>query len=581
VEDGTMKMAARMEALTRRRVWAHWRLVALGLALATTTACSQSEAQSSADAIFKGRFVTLDPALPEAQALAVTAGRITAIGSEAHVERSAGSNTRRVDVPGVALPGLADGHVHIAALGEQLEMLNLRGLSKNEILSQVADLAAKTPIGEWIHGRGWDQGFWKPAVFPNAAELDAIAPRHPVVLTRIDGHSVWVNSVALEAAGITRDTKDPEGGLIMRDDAGRPTGLLVDRATYAVTRAIPPPTRQQRERQIRAALAQYTEWGLTSVHDAGADLETIRIFKDLLASGDVPIRLYVMARGSGETADHYLARGPEIGLGEGRLTIRSFKIMLDGALGSRGAQLAQPYSDAPAERGLELLADGPLDTITRDAAARGFQVNAHAIGDLAIRRALDAFERAGIKPEHRFRIEHVSVLAPADLPRFARLGVIASMQPNFVGEYSRWAEERVGPDRIGWVYTTRSLLDSGAIMVSGSDYPAADSGSPLTTLYSLVTRKGARREPADGWFPNQRVDVATALRLMTAAPAFGAFQEEDLGTLSEGRYADFTVLSDDPRTHPADALQDLSVRMTVVGGTVVFETARSSEADRQ
>jgi len=243
--------------------------------------------------------------------------------------------------------------------------------------------------------------------------------------------------------------------------------------------------------------------------------------------------------------------------------------------------LAEPYADAPGERGLELLADGPLDAITRDASAKGFQVNAHAIGDLAIRRALNAFERAGITAEQRFRVEHVSVLAPADLPRFARLGVIASMQPNFVGEYSRWAEERVGRERIRWVYPTKTLLDSGAMVATGSDYPAADSGSPLTTLYSLVTRKGARREPAGGWFPEQRVDVDTALRLVTATPAYAAFQEQDLGALTIGRYADFTALSADPRTHSVDQLQDLDIRMTVVAGEMVFGSPQTRESRRR
>jgi predicted amidohydrolase YtcJ len=547
-------------------------LCSIGLALGLTTACARSEAGTVAEVIFAGRFVTMDAGRPDAEAMAVRGGRIIGIGSAAEIERLAGPETRRVQVPGVALPGFADAHVHVSALGEQLETLNLRGLSKEDILARVSELTAKTPEGEWIQGRGWDQGFWKPAVFPTAAELDKVSPRHPVALTRIDGHSVWVNSLALERASITRETKNPEGGLIMRDPEGRPTGMLVDRATYAVSRVIPEPDRKQRERRIRAALRQYTEWGLTSVHDAGADLDTIEILKELLAAGELPIRVYVMARGSGETARTYLTRGPEIGLGEGRLTIRSFKIMLDGALGSRGAQLAEPYTDAPGERGLDLLADGPLDTITRDALAKGFQVNAHAIGDLAIRRALDAYERAGVKAEQRFRVEHVSVLAPADLPRFARLGVIASMQPNFVGEYSRWAEERVGPDRIRWVYPTKALLDSGAMVASGSDYPAADSGSPLTTLYSLVTRKGARREPAGGWFPEQRVDIDTALKLVATTPAYAAFQEQDLGALTIGRYADFTVLSADPRTHPADQLQDLRIPMTVVAGEVVFES---------
>ena len=272
---------------------------------------------------------------------------------------------------------------------------------------------------------------------------------------------------------------------------------------------------------------------------------------------------------------HYLDRGPEINLGEGRLSVRSFKILLDGALGSRGAELADPYSDMPAERGLQMMDDAELDAFVRTASEKGFQVNVHVIGDRAVTRALDAFERGAVKPEHRFRLEHASMIAPADVPRFARLGVIASMQPVFVGEYSRWAEDRVGANRIKWVLPIRDLLATGAVVASGTDFTASDSGDPIATLTGLVARKSAAGEPAGGWFTEQRVDVDAALRSMSIGPAVAAFHEKDLGQLMVGRYADFTVLSENPHRVSVDALSTLQVRMTVVAGRVTFDAAQT------
>jgi hypothetical protein len=473
----------------------------------------------------------------------------------------------------VAVPGLADAHVHASAFGQQLEMLDLRGLSKEEILARVALKTKDAPAGEWIEGRGWDQGFWKPAVFPTAADLDRVAPDHAVLLTRIDGHSVWFNSAAMKKAGIGPDTADPPGGRLLRGPDGAPSGMAVDNAVGLVTRAMPrTDTPERSEKRLRAALRQFVERGLTSIHDAGVGLETIEIYKRLLASGDLPLRVYVMARASGRTAERYLEQGPELNLGGGRLTIRSFKAMLDGALGSRGAQLSEPYTDAPTEHGLEQMDDEAFQRLVSRAAARGFQVNVHAIGDRAVKRALDAFERHG-GPDlarRRFRVEHASVIGDADLPRFARLNVIASMQPNFVGEYSRWAADRLGPSRVLQVLRTAELIKDGAIVASGSDYPAADSVNPLVSLYCMVTRKGARGTPEGGWHPGQRVDVKTALRSMTWGAAFAAFQEDDLGILSTGRFADFTVLSADPLTTAPDQLHTLTPLMTVVGGSVAY-----------
>jgi predicted amidohydrolase YtcJ len=286
-----------------------------------------------------------------------------------------------------------------------------------------------------------------------------------------------------------------------------------------------------------------------------------------------------MAAGE-EARKHYLASGPEPDLGEAMLSVRSFKLFADGALGSRGAELSEAYSDDPQEHGLELIKDAELDQIIRAARQKGFQVNIHAIGDRAVRRVLDAYERGGVTREERFRIEHASMVTNEDLPRFAGLGVIASIQPVFVGEYSRWAEDRVGASRVHWVLRTRDLLNAGADLAAGTDFPASDSGRPLDTLYCAVTRHGADGKPEGGWYSGQRVGVDQALRMMVAGPAYAAFEEKDLGALSVGHYADFTVVSADPYKIPENDLRTLEIRMTVLAGRVTFDGGNLPAARR-
>lgn len=520
--------------------------------------------------IFVGSFITLDDNAAEAQAIAVSDGRIIAVGARDDILALAGKTTARIDVPGVAVPGWVDAHVHVAGLGSLLETLSVQAINKQAILEKVATAAASAPPGEWIVGRGWDEGFFDVPVQPDAADLDAVAPQHPVVLTRIGGHGSWVNSRALERAGIDAATEDPPGGRIVRDTSGRATGMLLERADELVSAVMPDTdTPELVERRIRAALGQYARWGLTGVHDAGASLQEIGIYKKLLEAGELPVRIYAMAGGD-EAVQYYLERGPESGLGDDRLTVRSFKIFVDGALGARGAEMAEPYSDAPETSGLRQMDNVELDAFIADARARGFQVNAHVIGDLGVERALDAIERNGVMASERFRLEHASIISPPNLPRFAELGAIASMQPVFIGEYQRWGVSRVGETRAPWIMPIRDLLDTGARLAAGTDYPASDSGDPRTTLYGLVARGGFDGQPAGGWFPGQSVDVDTALRAMSGGPAYAAFREDVLGQLSVGRYADFTVLAVDPRTVPADSLLTLPVRMTVVGGHVTF-----------
>jgi hypothetical protein len=540
--------------------------------VAVVLALAACQGEPAPDAIFLGRFVTMDNSAPEVEALAVTDGRIVARGTTEEIVGLAGDETRHIEVPGVALPGWVDAHVHVAGLGEFLETLNVQAQDLESIRGKVAQAAASAPRGEWIVGRGWDEGFFLVKQDPTTADLDPVSPDHPVILSGIGGHSVWVNSKALELAGIDNATPDPPGGRIVRDADGRATGLLLETAEALVSSAMPDTlTPDVLERRMRAALQRYARWGLTGVHDAGAGLAEIAVYKKLARSGELPVRVYAMAHGD-VAVEHYLAAGPEIGLYEDRLTIRSFKITVDGALGSRGAELSEPYSDAPDSKGLRQMQDDQLDAFMAKAKGAGFQVNAHVIGDLAVRRALDAVERNGYTKADRFRLEHASMIAPDDLPRFAAVGAVASMQPVFVGEYQRWGENRVGTERAAWILPFWDLLSTGAVLASGTDFPASDSGDPRHTLYALVTRKGFDGLPEDGWFADQRIDVETALRTMSKGPAYAAFDEQNAGTLAVGRYADFTVLAADPRGASPESLRSIEVLMTVVSGGVTFVT---------
>lgn len=563
--------------MSRRTTHTFWNLLAAAVTVVLFASAQDVAAQTQSlapDTIFIGQFLTLDRSHPQAEAIAVSGGRIVAVGSRSEVEALAKKTTQKITFSGVAFPGFADAHVHVSGIGAELERLSLRGLTKAEILAKVAEAAHSVPSGAWISGGGWDEGFWRPAVFPTAKELDAASGDHPVILNRIDGHSTWVNSKVLALAKISRDTPDPSGGLIRRDAAGEPTGMLIDHAQELIRGVTPKPTHADRERHVRAALQQFTRWGLTSVHDAGVDLDTIAIYKDLLKRGELPVRVYAMAAGDAART-HYLASGPELDLGKGMLAVRSFKLILDGALGSRGAEMTAAYADAPGELGLQTMKDAELNQIVRAARQKGIQVNTHAIGDGAVSRALNAFEKNGVTREERFRVEHASVVTDDDLARFAHLGIIASMQPVFVGEYSRWAEDRVGASRVHWVLRTRDFLNAGVPLASGTDYPASDSGSPIATLHCLVTRQSADGKPEAGWYSEQRVDVDQALRTMTAGPAFAAFQEKDLGALTVGRYADFTAVSANPYQVPSNDLRTLTIRMTVVAGRVTFDAAQN------
>lgn len=519
--------------------------------------------------IFVGRFITFERERPEVEAIAVRGEEIVATGGFRSMQAAAGARAEVIEVPGVALPGLVDAHIHIESIGEALEQLDLRGLDRDQIVAAVARQADMLPPGSWIRGGGWDESLFAPASFPTAADLDPIARHHPVLLTRIDHHAAWANSRALATAGIGGTPADPPAGRWVRDATGLPTGVAIDAAMAPLVAAMPVPTPEVRRERIRLALARCAGWGLTAVHDAGIDADTLELYYKLGREGPLPTRVYAMAKAPGALANDLVDRGPRAT--KHQITVRSIKLFRDGALGSRGARLTTPYADAPGETGIDLIESGELMEWVLRAAESGIQVATHAIGDLAIRDVLDAYETVGQAAKGlRFRIEHASVLDPKDLSRFAELGVIASIQPVFISEYARWAADRVGPARLPWVYATKDLIASGAPIAVGSDFPASESGDPRATLYALVARRGTDEEPAGGWQPSQAIDRLAALRMMAWGSAFASFTERTAGALGPGRIADFTAFTSDPRAGTAEQLLDLEVSMTVVGGGIRY-----------
>jgi predicted amidohydrolase YtcJ len=509
---------------------------------------------------------TANPSQPAATAMAVKNGRILAIGND--VSGHVGPKTQVLDLRGAAVvPGFIDSHVHMEGLGMQMETFDLRHVKTvAEVAGLVRKRAAQLPKGTWIRGRSWDQTNWGGA-FPTEAALTAAAPDHPVFLTRVDGHAGWVNRKALEIAGIDEKTPDPMGGKIVRDAAGRATGILIDRAQGLVGAKIPPASDDEVVSRIRAAARECARLGLTTVHDAGIDEQDLRAYRKLLAAGQLPVRVYAMIGGDGAMWRRFLESGPEI---HERLTIRSIKLMADGAMGSRGAAFWQPYADDPGNTGLMLLKQETVERVARQAVEKGFQVNTHAIGDRANRMVLDAYGKVlGEDTKRRFRVEHAQAISLPDFALFRKYGVIASMQSTHATSDMRWAMARLGPDRIAGAYAQKRMLKSGVVVANGSDFPVEEP-SPLMGFYAAVARQDAQGNPPEGWRPEERFTREEALRSWTWAGAYAAFEEDWKGTLGFGKAADFVVLSGDIMKLPLAELPKVKVRMTFVAGQNVY-----------
>jgi len=543
------------------------------------TACqmpnANREVPAATEVIFAGGTVLAGPAqTPQANWSVVTAnGLIVAVGP-ADAMRAAHPKARVVDVHGTTvMPGMTDAHGHLYGLGLSLDTVNVVGApSFQDVIARVRERAQRAAPGDWILGRGWDQNRWADKQFPTAEPLDAAISDHPVWIRRVDGHAGVANSAAMRAAGVTAATPDPEGGRILRDSSGKPTGVFIDGAQQLIDSKVPPPSAQLRKARVLEAAQKIAENGLTEMHDAGAEQSTITAIQQLIDEHKFPIRVYVMLTDDAALLDSWLTHKPLIGYG-GRLTVRSVKMYADGALGSRGAAMLAPYSDDPTNTGLIVSKPEHMLAVARRARAAGYQVNTHAIGDRGVRNVIDAYEQAGATPADRFRVEHFQVVAPSDFPRLAQHGIIASMQPTHATSDMPWAEARVGPERIKGAYAWRTVLNSGARLALGSDFPV-EFVNPFFGLYSAVTRQDQQGNPPGGWYPEQKLTLAEAIRGFTSGAAFAAFEEASRGTIEPGKLADLTIVEGDLYGTPASQLFATKVRYTVVGGEVVYQNAR-------
>ncbi|MDJ0758005.1 MAG: amidohydrolase [Woeseiaceae bacterium] len=495
------------------------------------------------------------------------AGRI--VGTNVDVEAFDGATV--IDGQGrVVLPGLTDAHAHVSSLGILQVSLDLFGVdSLEEAVARIAAFAENNKGSGWVKGRGWNQVLWESNEFPTAADIDAVVADRPVWLRRVDGHAGWANSKAMELAGIDKDTPDPVGGKIIRDDNGNATGVLIDKAMYMVEEQVPEITKAELRVAYGKAIALVNSLGITGVHDAGISKTDAEVLIAMADDGELNLRFYGMVSGSGENLD---AIGkPLVAYGNDRLDIRSVKLYQDGALGSRGAAMLEPYSDDPENYGLPFWTQDELDAKVAKANGLGFQVGVHAIGDKGNQMVLNSFDKVqeGKPSELRNRVEHSQIVTLDDIPRFAELGVIASMQPVHATSDMNMAEDRVGPERIKGAYAWRKFLEAGVVVASGSDFPV-ELANPFHGLYAAVSRQDRGGMPEGGWYAEESLTRAEALHSFTLAAAYAALQEDRLGSLETGKWADFIVIDRDFFEVDVYEIDDIEVIETWIGGQKVY-----------
>ena len=528
------------------------------------------------------RIHTMDVARPAASAMAYDGdGRILAVGDIEALAKQF-PQARRVDASkATVVPGLIDAHAHIGGLGLAMLSADLVGTrDKAEILQRLRAHEKTLKPGEWLLGGGWDQNDWPEQKFPSAADLDAAFPDRPVWLSRVDGHAGWANGAAMRA--VKRDLAgdwQPDGGRIDRDVAGKPSGLFIDNAMLLVEQARPAMAEATAEQALQIAMRAAASQGLTGVHDAGITLTELRRYQRLADRGQMPLRITAMADGDSEALES-LCRNGLYRHPSGRLQMRTVKLYADGALGSRGAAMLEDYSDDHGNRGLMVMSPAQLGTAAAKAKRCGVQAATHAIGDRGNRESLDVYAKAlgaDAAGDHRWRIEHAQVLSPQDLPRLARMNVIASMQPTHATSDMPWAQDRVGAQRIVGAYAWRQLRDSGARLALGSDFPV-ERVDPRLGLSAAVTRADGDGKPVGGWFPGEKLTAWEALRGFTLDAAYAGFAETEVGSLQAGKRADFVVLAEDPLALPGSALRALTVLATYVDGTPVYEAGKDASA---
>lgn len=539
------------------------------------------EPEIAADLVLRGgKVVTMDDARPEAQAIAIAGDTILAVGSDAEIARYVGRRTRVIELNGqLAIPGFIESHGHFTGIGRAKMQLDLMHAANwNEIVALVAAAVRDAPPGQLITGRGWHQEKWNEPPpgnvqgLPTHHTLSAASPNHPVILTHASGHASFANAKAMEMAGITRATKDPPGGEIVRDGQGNPIGMFRETAQQLLEPARRAAAPVDPRRVVELAVQEVLSKGITSFQDAGSGFETVDLLKQLVDQGALGVRLWVMLRAPNESLAVKLPQYRMIGYGDHRLTVRAIKRSIDGALGPHGAWLLAPYSDLPTSSGLNTSSIESITATARLAIQHDYQLCVHAIGDRANREVLNIFERIfRANPERRdlrWRIEHAQHLHPADIPRFGQLGVIAAMQGVHATSDGPWVIERLGEQRAReGAYVWRSLTDAGAIIANGTDAPVEDV-DPIASYYATVSRK-----LADGsvFFPEQRLSRIEALRTYTINAAYAAFEEDLKGSLVPGKLADITVLSKDILTIPEDEIPSTQVVYTIVGGKVMYQ----------
>ena len=500
------------------------------------------------------------PSFPAANSIACADGKITSIGKDL-------TGDIMIDLEkGVVYPGFMDAHLHLVWYGKAMEILDLVGTKSVDeitgIVSQVYDGSDR-----WIIGRGWDQNDWEIIQYPNKESLDKVAVDQPVYLHRIDGHAIWVNSNVLSICGINRNTADPIGGKILRDSSGNPTGVFIDNAMDLIKRFVPDNGKNDKRRQIINAVRKLNQFGLTAIHDAGTDIETVHILKELIAQEQLNIRVNAMLNNKSEDYQEFLSKGPDTT--DKFLSVRTVKIYFDGAMGSRGAALLEPYADDPKNIGLNLTDEKKITEKVNQFNAAGFQVAIHCIGDRANRLVLDIFEESG-NQNARNRIEHAQIIHSDDLHRFFDLGVIPSMQATHCTSDMYWIDERLGDKRLHEAYAWQSLLQTGSIIPGGSDAPV-EIPNPLLGIHAAVTRQDTSGWPAEGWQSNERMTIDQALAYITSWSAYSMFAESYLGKIKPGFMADFTVLSQDLSTIDPEQIPSVNVHFTIVRGKVVYK----------
>ncbi|MGQ4276879.1 amidohydrolase [Pseudidiomarina sp. E22-M8] len=553
------------------------RFVSSLLPLALLLISFTSNAQSILYHNFNGYTLVGEPGnaaiLKQFDAMLVVDGKIAAVGPLRTMPKQLQQTAEsKVNLHGkTVVPGIIDAHGHMLGLGENLMQVDLRtAASEQDAVTRVQKFA-ETETGPWVIGRGWNQENWQNRQFPTAKSLDEFIADRPVWLARVDGHAGWANSRALELAGITADTVSPEGGEIIRDANGKPTGVLVDNAMALVESKMPAKNADYYRRALIAAFDHLVSEGITGVHDAGVDATNLAVYQQLAEEGKMPVRVYAMLSASEPSLPELLAAGP-ITTADDSLTVASVKIYTDGALGSRGAALIEPYSDAPNTRGLLVTQPNDIEQLFDLIIPHGFQINIHAIGDRANRIALDNFAHAYATiggRNLRHRIEHSQVVHPVDIPRFKELNIIASMQPTHATSDKNMAEDRLGKERMQGAYAWQTFLEQGTIVAAGSDFPV-ELSNPFFGVHAAVTRQDRDNQPQGGWYAHEAMTLEQALRAFTLDAAYASGQEQQLGSLEPGKWADFIVLDQDPFAVTSDKLWRADVLATYVAGKVVF-----------